>query len=307
MVARPVQLDGALPLRDGVAASRVALPATGWDTVAAFLVDRFPAISPSQWAARMRRGEVLYQDGCAVQPDDRFRPRAMVFYYRSVADEVPIPFEEVVLFQDAHIVVADKPHFLPVTPSGAYLQETLLVRLKRRLGIDQLSPLHRIDRDTAGLVLFCIDPAARGFYQALFRDHAIAKCYEAIAPWRDDLELPLVRRSRLVEGAAFMQMAETSGAPNAETAVSVIERQGNFARYQLQPVTGKKHQLRVHMAALGVPIVNDRLYPVLQPPPPANRPADYLHPLQLLARTLTFRDPLTDAARHFESRLALHF
>lgn len=307
MVARVRRIDCALPPRDGVAASRVALPAAGWDTVAAFLVDRFPAIPAKLWVERMQRGEVVDQDGCVLPPDSRFRPHAMLFYYRSVADEVPVPFHETVLFQDAHIVVADKPHFLPVTPSGTYLQETLLVRLKRRLGIDQLSPLHRIDRDTAGLVLFCIDPAARGRYQALFRDHAVAKCYEAIAPWRDDLELPVVRRSRLVESAAFMQMTETGGTPNAETAVSMIERRGDLARYRLQPVTGKKHQLRVHMAALGVPILNDRLYPVLQPAPPADQPVDYRLPLQLLARTLTFRDPLTGAARHFESRLVLRF
>ena len=294
-------------MRDGVGASRVALPAAGWDTVAAFLADRFPAIPAAQWAARMQHGEVVDRDGCALHANARFRPHAMLFYYRSVADEVPIPFQETVLFQDAHIVVADKPHFLPVTPSGAYLQETLLVRLRRRLSIDQLSPVHRLDRDTAGLVLFCIDPAARGRYHALFRDHAVAKCYEAIAPWRDDLTLPLVRRSRLIESPAFMQMAESSGRPNAETAISVIERQGDFARYRLQPRTGQKHQLRVHMAALDVPVVNDRLYPVLQAAPPADQPADYRHPLQLLARTLTFRDPLTGAARHFESGLALHF
>ena len=295
------------PLRDGVGASRVALPAAGWDTVAAFLADRFPAISTQQWAARMQAGDVVDQDGSPLQADACFRPHAILFYFRCVAEEAPIPFQEAVLFQDAYIVVADKPHFLPVTPSGSYLQETLLVRLKRRLGIDQLSPVHRIDRDTAGLVLFCIDPANRGRYQALFRERLVEKSYEAIAPWRSDLDMPLVRHSRLVESAAFMQMMETDGAPNAETAISIIERQDSRARYRLQPLTGQKHQLRAHMAALGIPIANDRLYPVLHPAPPAGRPADYRYPLQLLARELKFRDPVTGAARHFESGLALHF
>ncbi len=307
MVGRPRSSGAAPAPRDGVGASRVALPGCGWDTVVAFLANRFPAISTSQWAARMQCGDVVDQDGCALQADAPFRPHAMLFYYRTVADEAPIPFHETILFQDAHIVVADKPHFLPVTPSGMYLQETLLVRLKRRLGIDQLSPVHRIDRDTAGLVLFCIDPAARGRYQALFRDRSIAKCYEAIAPWRQDLAMPLVRRSRLTESAAFMQMVETGGVPNAETAIAIIERHGDLARYRLEPLTGQKHQLRVHMAALGVGIVNDRLYPVLQPAPPAQQAAEYRYPLQLLARELAFRDPVTGAARHFESGLSLHF
>ena len=307
MVARVRGTNGAPPLRDGVSASRVALPASGWDTVVEFLADRFPAIPALEWAVRMQRGEVIDQAGCALPPQARFRPHAMLYYYRSVVDEVPIPFEETVLFQDAHIVVADKPHFLPVTPSGGYLQETLLVRLRRRLGIEQLAPVHRIDRDTAGLVLFCIDPAARGLYQALFREHKVTKSYEAIAGWRDDLPLPLVRRSRLVESAAFMQMRETSGVPNAETALSMVERHGPLARYCLQPLTGQKHQLRVHMAALGIPICNDRLYPVLQPAPSPECPADYQHPLQLLARTLSFHDPITGTARHFDSDRSLAF
>ena len=299
--------DGAPPQRDGVGASRVAMPAAGWDTIVEFLADRFPAIPAPEWAARMQRGEVIDQTGCAVPPQARFRPHAMLFYYRSVVDEAPIPFEETVLFQDAHIVVADKPHFLPVTPSGGYLQETLLVRLRRRLGIEQLAPVHRIDRDTAGLVLFCIDPAARDRYQGLFREHKVTKSYEAIAGWRDDLLLPLVRRSRLIESKAFMQMCEISGAPNAETTISMLERHGPLARYRLQPLTGQKHQLRVHMAALGIPICNDRLYPVLQAAHSAQSPADYRNPLQLLARTLAFYDPITGAARHFDSDRSLDF
>ena len=306
MVSRPVLSRAVPPTRDGVSASQVALPASGWDTVVAFLSDRFPAIPAQQWVARMQRGEVFDQEGCVVPADARFCPHAKLFYYRTVAAEVPIPFPEAVLFQDAYIVVADKPHFLPVTPSGAYLQETLLVRLRRRLGIDHLSPLHRIDRDTAGLVLFCIDPAARGKYQALFRERAVKKQYEAIAPWRHDLAMPCMRRSRLIESATFMQMAEVPGTPNAETAISIIERRDGFARYRLAPLTGQKHQLRIHMAALGIGIVNDRLYPILQPAPPVGQVADYRYPLQLLARELSFRDPLTGASRHFESRLSLH-
>ena len=198
-------------------------------------------------------------------------------------------------------MVADKPHFLPVTPSGHFLQETLLVRLKKRLGIDTLIPIHRIDRETAGLVMFSVNPGERNAYQALFRHHAVTKHYEAIAPWRHDLALPMTRKSRIVEDEPFFRQREVPGEPNSETQIDVIEINGNQARYALSPVTGKKHQLRVHMNALGLPILNDRMYP-----PVANTPDDdYSLPLQLLAKSIAFDDPLTGQKRYFQSQLAL--
>jgi tRNA pseudouridine32 synthase / 23S rRNA pseudouridine746 synthase len=203
-----------------------------------------------------------------------------------------------VLFRDAHIVVADKPHFLPVTPSGSHLQETLLVRLKRKLGIDTLAPVHRIDRETAGLVLFSIDPATRGRYQRLFAEREVSKEYECVAPWRDSLSLPLTRRSRLVDDEAhFMRMCERPGEANAETRIELIERRAALARYRLVPLSGKRHQLRVHCAALGIPIRGDRIYPQLLPADTD----DHAHPLQLLARALAFTDPVTGEARRFTS------
>jgi tRNA pseudouridine32 synthase/23S rRNA pseudouridine746 synthase len=224
-----------------------------------------------------------------------------IYYYRDVDVEPRIPFEEAVLYQDAHLVVADKPHFLPVTPSGHYLQETLLVRLKKRLGIDTLIPIHRIDRETAGLVLFSINPGERNAYQAMFRDHAVTKHYEAIAPWRQDLTWPVTRKSRIVEDEPFFRQREVSGQPNSETHMDVIEKNGGLARYALSPVTGKKHQLRVHMNALGLPILNDRMYP-----PVAETPDDdYSLPLQLLAKSITFTDPVTGQARSFQSQRTL--
>jgi len=206
-----------------------------------------------------------------------------------------------VLFQDAHLVVADKPHFLPVVPSGHYLQETLLLRLKKRLGLPDLVPLHRIDRDTAGLVLFSVQPQSRGAYSALFSQCRIRKTYEAVAPWHDDLPLPLTRTSRIVEAGHFMLQHEASGEPNAITQIELIARRGALAHYRLRPVTGKRHQLRVHMAALGLPIVGDGLYPTLTP----EGQVDYANPLQLLARSIEFVDPMTGAPRCYESRRQL--
>ena len=291
---------GGLATRDGVSPSCVGLPAGDWPTFTDFLVQRFPAISRSVWLQRMAAGLVADEFGGLVTPERAYRGHIRLYYYRALQTEARIPFEAIVLYQDAHLVVADKPHFLPVTPSGSYLQETLLVRLKNQLGLSSLIPIHRIDRETAGLVLFCVLPAERDAYQALFRQHEIVKQYEAIAPWRAELRFPLRRQSRIVEGEPFFRQVEVLGEPNSETRVDVLQTQGGLARYALTPVTGKKHQLRVHMNALGIPILNDRMYPLVD-----TSPDDYDCPLQLLARSIAFVDPVTAQARRFDSSRSL--
>ena len=291
----------ALPTKDGVSPSCVSLPAGNWPTMTEFLVDRFPAVSRATWLARIDAGLVIDEFGAPVTPDRRYHGHFRLYYYREVPDEPRVPFEESVLFQDAHLVVADKPHFLPVTPSGPYLQQTLLVRLKNRLQIDALVPIHRIDRETAGLVMFSVRPAERDAYQALFRHHRIDKRYEAVAPWRGDLAFPITRKSRIVQDEPFFRQREVPGEANSETHIAVAEVMQDRARYALNPVTGKKHQLRVHMNALGLPILNDRMYP-----PVASTPDDdYTTPLQLLARSIAFTDPVTGQERRFTSRLQL--
>jgi tRNA pseudouridine32 synthase/23S rRNA pseudouridine746 synthase len=292
-----------LPARSGVSPSCVGLPAGDWLTITDFLVQRFPAISRETWLQRMRDGLVADEFGEAVTSERPYRGHMRVYYYRALEDEPRVPFEASVLWQDEHLVVADKPHFLPVTPSGHYLQETLLVRLKNSLGLEALAPIHRIDRETAGLVLFSVQPGERDAYQALFRRHEVSKDYEAIAPWREDIQFPLTRKSRIVQGEPFFRQCEAQGEPNSETHIDLLEtapRTGQ-ARYALRPVTGKKHQLRVHMDALGIPILNDRIYPPVYPTPDD----DYTRPLQLLAKAVNFRDPFTGESRAFHTRLSL--
>ena len=292
-----------LPTKNGVGPSCVGLPAGAWPTITDFLVERFPAIAREVWLERMANHLVVDEFGERVTPERPYPSHMRIYYYRAVDEEERIPFDEIILYQDDHLVVADKPHFLPVTPSGHYLQETLLVRLKKRLGIDTLIPIHRIDRETAGLVLFSVNPSERNAYQGMFRDHTVTKHYEAIANWRSDLTWPMARKSRIVEDEPFFRQREVPGIPNSETHIDVIDVSGNLARYALSPVTGKKHQLRVHMNALGLPILNDRMYP-----PVAETPDDdYKHPLQLLAKSISFDDPITGQKRYFESQLALNF
>ena len=289
------------PARNGVGPSCIGLPAGAWPTTLDFLAERFPAISWDIWHQRMAQGDVVDEHGVQLTPHSAYQGHRRVYYYRAVADEPRIPFDEVILFQDEQLIVVDKPHFLPVVPSGDYLAETVLVRLKRKLGIDTLVPIHRIDRDTAGLVMFSVQPATRAHYHALFSQRSVKKTYEAIAPWRDDLGLPLIRESRIVEAGHFMLQHEVSGPANAITHVDVLEVRGALARYALTPVTGKRHQLRVHMAALGLPILGDGLYPTLTP----EGQLDYERPLQLLAKSIEFVDPVSGEPRHFESRRVL--
>lgn len=284
------------------AASHLQLPPGPWSTVLDALCARFPTIGRATWLDRFARGRVQDAGGAPLAADAPYRVGLEVRYFREVADEPVIPFEATVLHADAHLVVADKPHFLPVVPAGRFVRETLLARLVAELGNADLVPLHRIDRDTAGLVMFSADPTTRGAYQALFRERRIEKDYEALAAPLPALAFPLLRCSRIEAGEPFFRMREVEGAANSETRVDVLERGAGAWRYALSPVTGRKHQLRVHMAALGAPILHDRLYPRLSDDAGAD---DAARPLKLLARRLAFVDPLTGAWREFVSERRL--
>lgn len=289
------------PFRRDSHASTVHLPAGAWPSVLEALCARFPRIGRGEWLDRIARGRVLDGQGVAIAPDAPYREGMRLHYYREVADEACIPFTETVLHVDEHLVVVDKPHFLPVIPAGNFVEQTILRRLVRRLDNPQLVPLHRIDRATAGLVLFSANPASRAAYQALFRERRIDKRYEALAAPLPEQIFPLCRRSRIVRGEPFFRMHEVAGEPNSETRVSVIERGELCWRYELHPVTGRKHQLRVHMAALGAPILHDTFYPELA----EAAPDDYRRPLKLLAQQLAFVDPLSGEPRRFTSRFTL--
>jgi tRNA pseudouridine32 synthase / 23S rRNA pseudouridine746 synthase len=305
------------PLRDGVAPGTLVLPQLhALDEhpidLLSFL-EQSTHIPPGlDWKNRFQSGLVLDAQGKPLPPNAPYEAGQKIHYWRNAGNEPRVPFEEIIIYQDAHILVADKPHFLPVTPTGRYVQETLLVRLRKRLlaqGMSasqaaQLAPIHRIDRDTAGLVLFSLNAAERGAYMALFRTRQVHKIYECIAPWRAGLHLPQRMQCRLEPSPeSFMQMRVVPGLPNAFTEMNLIERLGEHrARYQLQPISGKRHQLRVQMCALGLPIEGDGIYPILQPEPPQ---PNYSQPLKLLARELSFADPLSAKNHQFQSLFSL--
>ena len=291
-VARPAKPD--LPLRQGVAASAVFCPPGPWGSVAEFLIERLPRVD--DWPERLARGDVVDEAGVTLAA--AYEPNRRIYYWRYLAVEPDVPGTARIVFQDEHLLVADKPHFLPVIPSGIYARQTLMARLRHQTGLHELIPVHRLDRETAGLVVFSVRPRDRDAYHRLFRERAVAKVYEAIArfsegPW------PRVVRHRLVEpdGENFMQMQVVDGEPNAETRIDLVDAlPGGLARYALHPRTGIRHQLRAQMNALGLPIVGDRIYPLLQP---HENPPCFDAPLQLIAREISFTDPITGQQRHF--------
>ena len=298
-------------MRDGVKPSYLCLP---HDTryvggsLLDFLCERFPFVDERGWRARLNSGFVAAADGMILSEHARYCAGETIYYYREISreDEPRIPFDETILYVDAHLIVVDKPHFLPVIPSGRFLRETLLTRLRLRpelqhLNVADITPIHRLDKDTAGVMLLSHNRATRGAYQSLFQSRAVSKVYEAIAPTRMDLHYPIEVSSRMVRGEQFYLTQEVEGEPNAFTTVELIENRGAHSLYRLHPHTGKKHQLRVHMMRLGMPLLNDGLYPV----PTPMEVVDYDKPLKLLARSIAFDDPMTGQARIFVSERQL--
>jgi tRNA pseudouridine32 synthase / 23S rRNA pseudouridine746 synthase len=288
----------------GVSLSRLVLPDGPWALLIDYLELRFKGQSRVVLLKRMAGADIAFEKGMPLKPEEPYRAHRKLFYTRQVGEETPVPFKETILFQDEHLLVADKPPFLTVIPAGKHLQETLLVRLRRSTGLDTLVPMHRIDRETSGLVMFTIQPGTRGRYQRMFETKEIKKIYEAIAARPRGLNFPIDYASYIEESAAFMQMHEVAGrAPNAYTRIECIEQQGELAKYRITPLTGKKHQIRIHFSSLGMPILNDRIYPTLQAPDSD----DYSTPLQLVAKTLSFVDPITGESRFFESKQSVAF
>jgi tRNA pseudouridine32 synthase / 23S rRNA pseudouridine746 synthase len=280
--------SGPLAVRDVLGPARVRLRG---GQVLAELTARFGA--PAR--AKVLAGEVVDADGVAVDAATVLPTGSSVYLYRDLPDEVPVPFDIPVLHQDADVVVVDKPHFLATMPRGRHVAQTALVRLRRELRLPELSPAHRLDRLTAGVLLFTTRRELRGTYQTLFARGLVSKTYLARAAVDPALMLPRLVRGRIVKRRGHLQAVCEPGVPNAETLVELISPDG---LYRLTPRTGRTHQLRVHMASLGVPILGDPLYPNVIDV----AADDFSTPLQLLAQRIEFDDPVTGLRRRFVSR-----
>jgi tRNA pseudouridine32 synthase/23S rRNA pseudouridine746 synthase len=280
-----------LPPRDGLGPARLRVRG---GALGDELLTRFgPDV-----AAKAIAGEVVDSRGAVLDPATVLPAGASVYLYRDLRDEVPVPFDIPVLYRDEDIVVVDKPHFLATMPRGGHVAQTALVRLRRELDLPELSPAHRLDRLTAGVLLFTTRREVRGAYQTLFARGAVHKTYVARAALRADVPLPQVVRSRIVKNRSQLQAVEERGEPNAETLVELLTPDGV---YRLTPRTGRTHQLRVHMASLGLPIYSDPLYPNVIDV----AADDFSAPLQLLAQRIEFEDPVSGAHREFVSRRRL--
>ncbi|MCX5383394.1 pseudouridine synthase [Streptomyces sp. NBC_00083] len=294
-----------LAQRNGIDPVRVRLPADpegAWATVGDHLVGRFGgAIGAERVTAMLREGRFVGAEG-PLDGTEAYRAGAHVWFHRDFEPEVPVPFEVGVVHRDERIVIADKPHFLATTPRGRHITESAVARLRRDLALPALQPAHRLDRLTAGLALFVVRPEDRGAYQGLFSGRRVRKEYEAVAAYDPEVVLPATVRSRIVKERGVMAAREEEGEVNAESRVELVERRGALGRYRLLPSTGRTHQLRVHMNGLGLPILNDPLYPVVRP---ETDPDDFASPLQLLAKVLEFTDPVDGRPRRFESGRSL--
>ena len=294
-----------LPQRHGLDAVRLRTPDDGlWVTMRDHLVDRLPRLPVTRLDAMLREGRIVGRNG-PVGPDDPFRPREFLWFHRDLPVEVPVPFAIEVLHRDDDVLVVDKPHFLATIPRGRHIVETALVRLRRELDLPELSPAHRLDRVTAGVLLFVVRRERRGAYQTLFRDRRVRKTYEAVAPYDPALRFPQTVRSRIVKERGVILAREVPGPPNAETHVELLEHRDGLARYRLTPLTGRTHQLRLHLRGLGLPILGDRFYGTASGEPEDTPLDDWTRPLQLLAATLELPDPATGELRRFSSRRTL--
>ena len=289
-------------------ASEITLPAVnkGWQTVLQFLCSQFPFIEESVWRQRMRSGKVHWFNGDTVHEQTPFSASKRLCYYREVADEPVIPFAHYIVYQDEHILVADKPHFLPVTPGGDFVNECLLERLKQQTGIADLVAVHRLDRETAGLVLFSVSSDNRAAYYEMFRAGTVQKHYQAVAMLTDEMShAPLPQRwqieNRIEKAQPRFINRMVAGEPNTRSSIVLQQRKQQSGLFSLTPYTGKTHQLRLHMLSLGMPILHDKYYPELLP----KQPAKFDKPLQLLAKSLSFTDPFSGLAHRFESTFQL--
>ncbi|WP_063052113.1 RluA family pseudouridine synthase [Nocardia arthritidis] len=290
-----------LPKRHGLDPARLRLPEQGhWATIRDHLVERLPRVPATRIDELLHVGGIVDLDG-PIPHDAPYVPGGAVWFHRDLPEETVVPFDIPVVHRDDDLLVVDKPHFLATIPRGQHILQTALVRLRRELDLPDLIPAHRLDRVTAGLLLFVVNPARRGAYQTMFHKRTVRKEYEAIAPYDPGLELPRVVRSRIIKEKQVLAAQEVPGEPNAETEIELLEHRDGLGRYRLRPHTGRTHQLRLHMNSLGIPILGDDFYPVL-----TDKPVDdFTRPLQLLAASLEFTDPVTREPRRFQTTRTL--
>ncbi|MBV7296105.1 hypothetical protein KRX51_09300 [Corynebacterium sp. TAE3-ERU12] len=302
-----------LPIRDGLNASRVRCPEPGATALALITAavegqqHRHPDDDAAAIARRFADGLVVDNKGRAVAPHQPLKPGTDLWFYRIPAPEPQIAGPMPIIYSDADLVIVDKPPFLATTPRGRHITETALVRLRRHLDEPDLVPAHRLDRLTSGVLVFVRRPEARRTYQQLFTTPgAVLKIYEALAPTPptpicDGTEI--ATRQDKVRGV--LQAFTVPGQPNARTVIESVRplaEDPQVAVWRLRPLTGRTHQLRLHLCELGCPIIGDPLYPTVS----AVADEDPTQPMHLVCREMRLTHPDSGDSVHVRASRQLH-
>ncbi len=288
-----------LPVRNGLNSAWVRTPSEGeWRSLRDFLVWKIPRLSETRIDEMFAEGRFVDEKGTVLPHDTPYLNNRFVFFHRDLPDETPPPGELLVLYQDERIVVLDKPHFWSTIPRGQHVLYSATVQARRMLDLPELSPAHRLDRSTAGVLLCTKYRKFRAHYQLLFEHREVSKTYEAIAPVKDDLQFPVEVKSHIAKYRGQIRAVELPDEePNSHTLIELEETRSGLGRYKVTPYTGKTHQIRLHFNSLGIPLIGDAFYPVLL----ENNVHDFSSPMQLLAKSLEFDDPISGQPMKFTS------
>ena len=240
-------------------------------TVLDYYTQRYRHSSRAKWADRIQSGQILL-DEVAITAETRLLAGQQLSYRRSPWQEPDVPLTFEVLYEDADLMVVAKPSGLPVLPGGGFLEHTLLWQLQQRYPAETPLPIHRLGRGTSGLMLLARSPTARAYLSQQLRENTLKplhdrpmhKIYRALVQGNppDDrftITEPIGKQVHPVLGYVYAALPQGAF---AQSDCQVLRRDTTTALVEVSILTGRPHQIRIHLAAAGYPLVGDPLYAI---------------------------------------------